>query len=128
MSIVLPGQLGGVPGLIIAHGGCSPLWCSLLHTCLPLTLICLVDECPTVTPQPDHHDAIHQARQHQLRNFVATWGERDLVFQDQQSAQQEQWQPGMPPRGTTPCVVHSHSLLDQSECHQEHVDQLDPDE
>jgi len=78
--MALPGELGVLPRLIVAHderllqlpGLASPLLGLL-------TFIGLVDERSTAVSQPAHDNAVHEQRNQHQCDLVATWGEGSLL-------------------------------------------------
>src|SRR5262252_10297139 len=73
VSMTLPGELGVLPWLIVAHDERSLLLPGPAFPLLGLlTCIGLVDECPTVVPQPVRNYAIREQRHGQQCDLVAT--------------------------------------------------------
>src|SRR5712691_11849421 len=112
VSIGLPGELGVLPRLIVAHDERSLLLPGPASPLLGLlTFIGLVDERPTRAPHPTHEHAIHEQYNQQLHDLMATWGERSPRFQRQQSSHQEERHPDLPPSRSE---EHTSELQSQS--------------
>src|SRR5215471_9357643 len=101
VSMTLPGELGVLLWLIVAHDKCALLLPGSAFPLLGLlTCIGLVDECSALVPQPARNYVIHEQRHGQQCDLVTAWGEGRLGFQYQHFLYQEEQNPDFPPSWT----------------------------